>query len=160
MPTGRSLALLALAFAFLTLTGVNAEPKPDFTGTWTRTEPALQSGSSYMERVEQHGSDLKVVVDSSGTFAGFHLEHEYTIGGGETSTKDSEGRTRTVSVDWDGETLVFVTSTTEGANVTTVREVWSLPADGQTLNRSRTTTSWRGTTVEKSAFARQSRDKH
>ena len=157
MSTGRSLALLAVAIAGLPLAPVNAGPKPDFTGTWTRTEPALERGTSYVERVEQQGSGLKVIVDSSGTIAGFHLEHDYVIGGGETSTKDSEGRIRTVSVNWEGENLVFVTSTTEGANVTTVRDVWSLSADGQTLNRSRTTNSWRGTTVEKSAFARQQR---
>jgi hypothetical protein len=73
--------------------------------------------------------------------------------------KDSDGRVRTVSVDWDGETPAILTRMLEGTTTTTEREVWSISADGTQLTRSRRTTSWNGTSTEQSRFQKSKAQK-
>ena len=87
----------------------------------------------------------------SGSYSG---DHTYTIGGRLESTKDPDGRIRSVAVSWDGPKLVFLRTTTEGANTTTEREAWSLSDGGDMLFKDRRTTDWRGTRDERIVFQR------
>ncbi len=149
---------LGVTVMFIAALPVSAQDKPDFTGTWTRIAPSASSDSSYVERVVQKGNEITVHVESKSSFGSmggmYSGERTYTIGGSLEPKKDPEGRVRSVAVSWDGPHLVFLRTTTEGANVTTERESWSLSADGTKLTKERETTDWRGATSERVVFQR------
>ena len=122
------------------------------------TSAVASSDFSYVETVAQKGDEITVHVESKGSFGSmggmYSGEHTYPIGGPLESKKDAEGRVRSVAVSWDGPRLVFLRTTTEGANVTTERESWSVSADGTKLTKERQTTDWRGTKHERLVFQR------
>jgi hypothetical protein len=125
------------------------QTRPDFSGTWSQIEPELGPGATHVERIDLHGSTLKIDVEaqvSGGVGGGMvNLKHTYTVGGPAETSKDRDGHNRSVIVAWDGPVLVFIRATQEGANTTTEREVWSMSEDGKMLVKSRDTTSWKGT---------------
>jgi hypothetical protein len=111
-------------------------------------------------RVDHAASDFRVQVDKRGpagrtTLFGYKDEHTYTIGAPAESREDSDGRVRSVAVEWEDETLVFLRTTREGANLATEREVWSLSADGTQLTVSRHTRTWQGTSTEQTTFQKR-----
>ena len=57
---------------------------------------------------------------------------------------DKEGDRLTTVVNWDGPTLVFVTTEQEGKRTIETRETWSLSDDGRTLIKVRRTPGRRG----------------
>jgi hypothetical protein len=150
---------LALTVALTAGLPVSAQDRPDFSGVWIQVDPALSSDSSHTVQIEQQGSAFKVKVEKSGPAGpagySFRDDHTYVIGAPPQSRKDSDGRVRTVSVDWERDALVFVRTTLEGANTTAEREVWSISSDGTRMTRSRRTTDWKGTTTTQVTFRRQ-----
>ena len=149
---------LGVTVMFLAALPASAQDRPNFNGTWTRVVPSASSDFSYVETVAQKGDEITVHVESKGSFGSmggsYSGEHTYPIGGPLESKKDAEGRVRSVAVSWDGPQLAFLRTTTEGANVTTERESWSLSADGTKLTKERQTTDWRGTKHERLVFQR------
>jgi hypothetical protein len=138
---------------------VVAQDRPNFTGTWTRLQPPLSPEESSLQTVTQTGSQITLQVQSSGSagpmgYAYHGDRHTYTIGGPAELKKNTDGSLRSVAVSWDGPRLVFVRTTTEGANVTTERESWSLSADGRELTKDTETTSWRGTSRGRTVLQR------
>jgi hypothetical protein len=141
---------VGLSVASLAGVAVIAQDRPDFTGNWIRTQPSSSSSASYTEQVSQRDDQITVQVQESGSFGGMGTwyrgdPHTYAIGSPANVKKDADGRVRSVTVSWDGPRLVFVRTTTEGANVTTEREAWSLSHDGRELTKETETTDWRGT---------------
>jgi hypothetical protein len=149
--------LVMMTFSLLTSTSGFCQAKPDFSGTWK--DATSTSTYSFTETIEQRGTALKVVVDWSFTGgamgSGLTTDHTYTIGGKKDVTKSNDGIVRTVSVRWEGTSLVFLRTEQEGANTTTTREVWSLSENGKTLTATRHITSWRGTSDKKTVFEKQ-----
>jgi hypothetical protein len=139
--------------------GSGGQARPNYSGTWTQSGPPLGPDSSHIERIELADPVLKVTIDGSGPAGSmgmaYHLDHTYSIGAPAETRKFDDGRIRSVTVTWEGLTLVFVTSTQEGANTTTEREVWSVSDDGTTLTKTRETTSWRGTSSQRKVFKRK-----
>jgi len=137
----------------------SGQVRPDYSGTWTQSEPRLGPDSSHIERIEFKDPVLKVTVDGSGSARSmgmaYHLDHTYSIGAPTETRKFDDGRIRSVTATWEGLTLVFVTSTQEGANTTTERDVWSVSDDGTTLTKTRETTNWRGTSSQRRVFKRK-----
>ncbi len=156
----RTIRALWLGVAALTLTAFSAgaQDHPDFTGTWTRMDQWPSPDSSHVERIVQNGDEFTVHVESKSAFGsmmgGYSGDHTYTIGGPLDSKKDADGRVRSVAVSWEGPRLVFLRTTTEGANTTTEREAWSLADAGGMLFKDRRTTDWRGTRDERVVFQR------
>jgi hypothetical protein len=138
---------------------VSGQDRPDLSGVWIQVDPPLSSESSHVVQIEQKGPVFKVKVETSGVAgpAGYSFRGERTdvIGSPPASRKDNDGRARTVSVDWEGDALVFVRTTLEGANATTEREIWSISTDGTHLTRARRTTDWKGTSTTQSTFQRR-----
>lgn len=137
----------------------NGQSKSDFSGTWSQVEPQVAPGNRYVLQIELQGSSLKIkddirTVDSVAMFISTD-EHVYTIGAPTKTEKGDDHRVRTLTVSWDGPTIVFVRTTLEGANVTTERTVWALSDDGTKLTRSRETTDWQGTTRSRIVLQRQ-----
>jgi len=142
-------ASVAVAVVLLAPLLVVAQGSPDFSGTWTQTSPQLSGDSSHIERISQKGKEITVYIESKSSFGSmggsYRGDHTYTIGGPVESKKDADGRVRSMAVSWDGPRLVFIRTTTEGANTAIVREAWSLMDDGTFLIKDRRTADWRGT---------------
>lgn len=136
-----------------------AQTKPNFSGTWNQIQPPTSAMYSHVEKIQHQDPSLKVVIETKSTGgpigSGLYMDHTYSIGGKEEVKKTDDGVIRSVSVKWEGNTLVFLRTEQEGANTTTTREVWSLSEDGKTLTKARHTTSWRGVKDEKSVFEKQ-----
>jgi hypothetical protein len=149
-----SWSLVALQVATLAA----AQSPPHYDGTWTRSQPPLPADSSHLEEIELRGVALRIRVErrgSGGSLAyGFSDDRTYTIDGPAESTRDDEGRIRTVGVHWEGPNIVFVRTTVEGANTTIEREMWLVSDDGRTLTRERQTMDWRGVRTERVVFAK------
>ncbi len=160
MQARHSWRLLLVAWMLAALAASSSgQARPDYSGTWTQSEPQLGPDSSHIERIELRDPVLKVTIDGSAPAGSmgmaFHTDHTYSIGApAETRTFD-DGRIRSVTATWEGLNLVIVTSTQEGANTTTERDVWSVSDDGTTLTKTRETTSWRGTSTERRVFKRK-----
>jgi hypothetical protein len=155
-PPSRILAVLALLLLAVT---AGAQTRPDFSGPWSQVEPQLGPNDRHVEQIELRDSTLKITADirSQGGPGGMvsHDDHTYTIGGPTETSKDKDGRVRSLTVSWDGPALVFVRTTLEGANTTTERTVWTLSDDGTRLTRARETTDWKGTTRDRRVLQRQ-----
>lgn len=153
---------LAAAALFAGVVAAGAQDRPDFTGTWTRMDRSPSPDSSHVERIVQRGDGITVHVEGQNAFGSmggrYSGSHTYTIGGPVESKADPHGRVRSVGVSWEGRGLVFLRTTTEGANTTTEREVWSLSEDGEMLFKDHRTTDWRGTRDGRAVF-RRSEDK-
>ena len=155
-PPSRILAVLALLL--LTVTA-SAQTRPDLSGTWSQVEPQLGPNDKHVEQIELRDSTLKIKDDikiqsGAGVMAS-NDEHTYATGAPTETSKDKDGRVRSLTVSWDGPALVFVRTTLEGANTTTERTVWTLSDDGTKLTRARETTDWKGTTRDRRVLQRQ-----
>ena len=159
MTTCRRIAC-GVAAALVLAASAAAQDKPAYTGTWTPVQPPLSEGATHLEEIDQHGMVLRIKLERSGSAGslgyGFSDDRTYTIDGPAESTRDGEGRIRTVGVHWEGPSLVFVRTTVEGANTTIEREMWSVSNDGNALTKECQTMDWRGTRIERVVFRRTS----
>ncbi len=141
----RTICALSLGVAFFLAAGaLSAQDNPDFTGTWTRLDRSPSPDSSHVERIAQKAEAITVHIESRSSFGSVATSYKddrtYAIGGALESRKDADGRVRSVAVSWDGPKLVFLRTTTEGANTATEREEWSLGDGGDMLFKDRHTT--------------------
>jgi hypothetical protein len=147
------LAVVALVSSVL---GAGAQDHPDFSGTWTRIESS--SDSWHQERIAQTATQIAIEREGRDTGGrlgvGYRDNHSYTIGGPPVTKKAADGSVRSVALSWDGPQLVFLCTTTEGANTTVEREAWSLGDGGDILFKDRRTTDWRGTRDGRVAWQR------
>jgi len=138
--------------------GVSAQGKPNFSGWWKEIQPK-SPGYLHVEQITHVGNSLKMIVQTRSlggpVASGLYMDRSYTIGGKEEVKKTDDGIIHTVSLKWEGDTLVFLRTEKEGKNITTTREVWSLSDDGKTLTKTRHITDWRGSKDEKSVFEKQ-----
>ena len=144
----------AVAAFFLAALSASAADHPDFTGTWRRVDVSPSTMSSYTERIGMVDDRLRIERDGRDFRGSYRDEHVYAIGGPAETKKAPDGSERSVAVSWDGPHLVVLRTTTEGANTTTEREVWSLVDEGNLLFKDRRTTDWRGTSNERVVLKR------
>jgi hypothetical protein len=133
--TKRSVAFWLMAFLSTLL--VNAESRPNFSGTWKQNmekSPTKTSLKSYVNKIELQDTSLKVVVSTVGDRGENTYTRSYTIGKEEKS-QDREGNQFTTNVRWEGNTLVFDTEEKEHDATLTSKEVWTLSGDGKTLTK-------------------------
>ena len=123
--------------------------------TEQRKEQTGSDAPVWVHKVELKDAGLKVVTTITGSRGESTRENTYSMDGKEQVTKDREGDEFTRSVQWEGDTLVFLTVEKEGANTITTREVWTLSDDGKTLTKTRHLTSSRGVTDQKYVYDKQ-----
>jgi hypothetical protein len=105
--------------------------------------------------VEQKGQNLLVktaVTDSEGTR---NLEVKYVIGGPTTTYRGLDGDEFRSSVRWDASSLVFDTIEQEGSSEISQKAVWTLSADGNTLQVDRQLTKSEKKTNSLTSYIRQ-----
>ena len=131
---------------------VSGQTPIDFTGHWRQR---TNSGIQRQLEVEQKGKSLRVktvITNSEGTR---NLEVQYEIGGSETTYKGLDGDEFRSSVHWNGSNLVFDTIEHEAGTEVPQKAVWTLSADGNTLQVDRQVTKSGRTTNTSATFARQ-----
>jgi hypothetical protein len=143
--------LSSIVVLFLVIS-VSAQTPPDFTGHWRQQ---TDSKTQRQLEVEQKGQSLRVktvVTNSDGTR---NLEVKYVIGGPETTYRGLDGDKFRSSVRWDASSLVFDTTEREGSNEIPQKAVWTLSADGNTLQVDREFTRSGKTTHSLTTYIRQ-----
>lgn len=143
-----SLLSLTLALLFFAVS-VQPQTKPDFNGTWKQNnaKSKFSRGSgprSYVNKIEYHDPNLRVVTTIGGDRGEYTYERTYTTDGKEKISKDREGDEFRTAVRWEGPALLFeITEVERGQEITTT-EKWTLSEDGETLTKVHRTSGPRG----------------
>jgi hypothetical protein len=114
--------------------------KPNFSGTWTLNVSKSDFGmlpgpTSRMDVVEHSDPSLKVTTKAEGPQGSQNSVANYTIDGQEV-TNEQGPMTLKSKLRWDGDNLVVDSTTNVQGNDVTIKTVWTLSADGQTLTES------------------------
>jgi hypothetical protein len=138
-------ACLALAILALVSGRAHAQEHPNFSGLWTQNmaKSSKTSLQRYANKIELTGNALKVTTIMDGSRGESSFDKTYEIGQ-ESTSADKEGDQFTSVVNWDGQSLVFVTTEKEKSGTIETREVWTLSADGNTLTKIRRSHGPRG----------------
>jgi hypothetical protein len=115
----------------------SAETVPDFSGHWRQT---TKSGTQRDLEIEQRSRNLRVKTVVTNSEGNKSLEVKYEIGGPETSYTGLDGDQFRSSLRWEGNALVFDTTEHEAGSDIPQKIVWTLSADGNTLQVDRTMT--------------------
>jgi len=148
--TMRALRVVSSIVVLFLAISVSGQGTPDFTGHWQQ-----QTNSKAQLEIEQKGPNLRVktvVTNSDGTRS---MEVKYVIGGSETSYKGLDGDTFRSSLHWDATSLVFDITETENSNEIPQKAVWTLSADGNTLQVNREVTRHGHTTHSMITYIRE-----
>lgn len=121
----------ALAFAS------SLAAKPNFSGTWTLNVSksefgALPGPSSRTDVIEHSDPVFKDTVKQESAQGPQTLTLTYTTDGKE-ATNEQGPMTVKSNLSWDGDNLVIDSKTNVQGNDVTIRQVWTLSADGNTL---------------------------
>jgi hypothetical protein len=149
-----SVALLAAAFGLL-----QAQAKPNFTGTWKLNVSksdfgAMPAPDSRTDKITHEDPDLKDSTTQSGQMGEVSAELKYSTDGKET-TNMVRGNEVKSTAKWDGDELAIDGKASfNGADVS-LKDRWSLSADGKTLTILRHVTSPMGETDQKIVLEKQ-----
>jgi hypothetical protein len=143
-----SAALLAAAFGLL-----QAQAKPNFSGSWKLNTGksdfgAMPAPDSRSDTIAHEDPDLKDSYTQNGQMGETTAEMKYSTDGKET-TNSIRGNEIKSTAKWDGDDLVIDGKAQfNGADVT-LKDRWSLSADGKTLTIQRHVNSPVGETDQK-----------
>jgi hypothetical protein len=132
--TMRALSTIVVLFFAISVSG---QSPPDFSGRWRQQ---ANSKTQRQLEVEQRGQSLRVKTVTTNSDGTRSLEVKYVIGGPATTYRGLDGDEFRSSVHWDASSLVFDTVEREGSNEIPQKTVWTLSADGNTLQVDRETT--------------------
>ena len=146
---GKIIGALTLLFFAICAGG---QSSPNFTGHW---QQQTNSATQRQLEIEQNGNNLLVRtinINSQGTK---RLEVKYEIGGPPTSYTALDGDEFRSSVHWDSGTLVFDITEHEGGKDIPQKTVWTLSADGNTIQVDRESTKTVKPTHSLTTYIRQ-----
>ena len=132
--------------------------KPNFSGTWKQNNEKSKLAPDapvWIHKIEQKGTYLNVTTTITGSRGVSSHENAYTTDGKKQITKDRGGDSLTQSVEWEGNTLVFLAVEKERGHTLTTREVWTLSDDDRTLVKTRHLIGPRGVTDQKYVYDKQ-----
>jgi hypothetical protein len=149
-----SAALLAAAFGLL-----QAQAKPNFSGTWKLNASksdfgAMPAPDTRTDKITHEDPDLKDSYTQSGQMGEVTAEMKYSTDGKET-TNSVRGNEIKTTAKWEGDDLAIDgKASLNGADVT-LKDRWSLSADGKTLTIQRHVNSPMGETDQKIVLEKQ-----
>jgi hypothetical protein len=147
-------ALLAVAFGLL-----DAQAKPNFSGTWKLNTSksdfgAMPAPDTRTDKITHEDPDLKDSYTQSGQMGEITAEMKYSTDGRET-TNSVRGNEIKSTAKWEGDELAIDGKASfNGADVT-LKDRWSLSADGKTLTIQRHVNSPMGETDQKIVLEKQ-----
>src|SRR5579872_613539 len=126
-----SVAALALA--------TSLAAKPNFSGTWTLNVSKSDFGmlpgpTSRTDVIEHNDPALKDAVTQETQQGPQNATLNYTTDGKE-ATNEQGPMTVTSTLSWEGDSLVVNSKTSIQGNDITMKQVWTLSADGKTLTQ-------------------------
>ena len=148
-------ALTVVAFAASLL----AQSKPNFSGTWKLNTSKSDFGplpapDSQMNVIEHNDPALKVATTAEGAQGKQNFTSTYTTDGKEvTNTRGPQEIKSTVT--WDGDKLVVSSKLSFQGNDVSLKNVWSLSADGQTLTQNQHLSAAMGEADQTMVFEKQ-----
>jgi hypothetical protein len=146
------LFVVSLSAQTKTAQTVNPQTTPDFSGHWRQT---TKSGTQRDLEIEQRNRNLRVKTVVTNSEGNKSLEVKYEIGGAETSYTGLDGDQFRSSLRWEGNALVFDTTEHEAGSDIPQKIVWTLSADGNTLQVERTMTKAGQPSHSVTTFSRQ-----
>jgi hypothetical protein len=147
-----TLTLFAASFAFAAT--------PDLSGTWKLNTAKSSFGdfpapSSMEQKVTHAEPKLTVAVKQVSEMGDFAFNSNYTTDGTECTNQGFGGSENKSVVKWDGDTLNIDTKGTFGDNSYTMKDKWTLSADGKVLTIARHFSSSMGDLDQKLILEKQ-----
>jgi hypothetical protein len=148
--------LLSLAAALGT---VQAQAKPDFSGTWKVNLSKSDFGSgpapeSRTDKISYEDPNLKDTITQSLRGRETTYDMNYATDGKETTNTVRGTEVKSIAR-WQGDELVVDTKGSIGGRPLTFNDRWSLASDGKTLTLQRHLVSPMGETDQKIVFDKQ-----
>jgi hypothetical protein len=138
---------------------VQAQAKPNFSGTWKLNVGKSDFGpvpgpDSQEEKINQEDPNMKVNVAEKGQMGDMNFDLTYTTDGKECTNSVAGNEFKSV-VNWDGNDLVIDTKGSFDGNDFTAKDRWTLSEDGKTLTVRRHLASAMGEADQKVIFEKQ-----
>jgi hypothetical protein len=148
-------ALTVTAFA----ASLAAQSKPNFSGTWKLNVSKSDFGplpgpDSRTDVIEHNDPVLKVNTSAEGAQGKQNFTLTYTTDGKEVMNKQGQRDIKSTVV-WDGSNLVLNSKFSFNDNDVTVKNVWTLSADGKTLTANAHLSAQMGEADQKMVFEKQ-----
>jgi len=142
----------------MTFAGAQAEDRPNFSGTWKANMSKSDFGrgpapEARLDRITHADPNLKDTITQRNQQGEITYDMNYSTDGKETSNT-VRGNQFKSTVHWDAAELVIESIGTLGGHVT-LKDRWSLSADGKTLTIQRHAARTFGSTEQKIVFDKQ-----
>jgi len=133
---------------------------PDLSGEWKLNTSKSTFGqfpapSSMVQKVTHAEPKLTVAVKQSSDMGDFEFSSNYTTDGKECTNTGFGGSENKSVLKWDGEALNIDTKGTFGDNSYTMKDKWTLSADGKVLTIARHFSSAMGELDQKLVLEKQ-----
>lgn len=133
--------LFCITLAAAALSLVQAQAKPNFSGSWKLNVSKSDFGplpapDSRTDQIKQNDPDIADNTTQSGQMGEMSAEIKYSTDGKET-TYQIRGVDFKSTAKWDGDELLINTKGSFGGNDITTTDRWSLSADGKTITINR-----------------------
>ena len=148
-----------LCTSLLVFAGFASAATPNLTGDWKLNLSKSDMGqmpppSSMTQKITHEDPKLKVAVKQSSDMGDFDWEANYTTDGKECVNTIRDNEAKSV-VKWDGDALLFETKGKFGDNDFSMKDKWTLSADGKVLTVERHISSGFGEGDQKLIFEKQ-----
>jgi hypothetical protein len=155
-------ATFAVLAVFLFAASVVAQSKPNFSGTWKLNTSKSDFGplpapTSRVDVIEHNDPSLKDAVTADTPQGKQNFTSTYTTDGKEAVNKRGPTEAKS-TLTWDGPKLVMNTKLNANDQEITIKAVWSLSADGQTLTQNVHLSAQMGEADQVQIFEKQSGD--
>lgn len=133
--------LLALTLIVLVTSVVASAARPNLTGEWKLNIAKSDLGQmpapgSMVQKISHEDPNLTVATKMSSERGDFEWESKYTTDGKESVNTIRERTSKSI-VKWDADTLLFETKGQFGENDFTMKDKWTVSADGKVLTINR-----------------------
>ena len=155
MPYSRLAAVLAI----LMLAALPVLAKANFSGDWRLNVSKSEFGqmpapNSMTQKIAHEAPRLKVAAKSSSERGDFEYQFNFTTDGKECAN-EIRGNPSRSTLKWDGDALVIESKSRFGDSEFTIRDKWTLSADGKTLTMERHFSSAMGEGDQKLVLEKQ-----
>jgi hypothetical protein len=133
---------------------------PDLSGTWKLNSTKSEFGQfpapgSMTQKITSADGKITVDMKMTGEQGEFAMNSTYTTDGKESTNTGFGGGETKSTAKWDADALVIDTKGSFGDNAFTMKDKWSLSADGKVLTVARHFSSGMGEMDQRMVFDKQ-----
>ncbi len=157
--TKRRTRLFPLMLLTVAVGLVQAQAKPNFSGTWKMNASKSDFGpipapDSQTQKINHEDPSLKLNIAESGQMGDMNFDLSYTTDGKECTNTIAGNEFKSV-LKWEGDDLVIDTKGSFNGTDFTAQDRWALSGDGKTLTVQRHLSSAMGEADQKVLFEKQ-----